>query len=290
MYMGQNKKNGINIEKFNSIYYFEFGKDFTHTPESHDFWEMVYVDNGRINAISDGRGFMLEQGQVIFHEPMEVHAHISDKHVANNMMVISFTTQSENMNFFKNKILTLDKTSKTILSLFLKEARNALGHIPNDYSNKETLHFIPSVFGGEQLLLCYFTEFLITLIRNGSNAQGNITSAKSSRDIAVNSMSELIVEYMKKNLSSNLTLKNLCEHFIIGKTQLCQIFNQNLGQSPMEYYSGLKIEEAKKLLREKNYSVTQISDMLGYSSVHTFSRAFKQAAGFSPTAYMHSIL
>ena len=95
---------------------------------------------------------------------------------------------------------------------------------------------------------------------------------------------------MKKNLSSNLTLKNLCEHFIIGKTQLCQIFNQNLGQSPMEYYSSLKIEEAKKLLREKNYSVTQISDMLGYSSVHTFSRAFKQAAGFSPTAYMHSIL
>ncbi len=290
MYSSQNKKNEINIEKFNSIYYFEFGKDFTHTPESHNFWEMVYVDNGRINAISDGKAFMLEQGQVIFHEPMEVHAHISDKHVANNMMVISFTTQCENMDFFKNKILTLDKTAKTILSLFLKEAKNALGHIPNDYSNKETLNFIPSIFGGEQLLLCYFTEFLITLIRKGSNSQGSITSAKSSRDIAANSTSELIVEYMKKNLSSNLTLKNLCEHFIIGKTQLCQIFNQNLGQSPMEYYSSLKIEEAKKLLREKNYSVTQISDMLGYSSVHTFSRAFKQAAGFSPTAYMHSIL
>ena len=107
MYSSQNKKNVINIEKFNSIYYFEFGKDFTHTPESHNFWEMVYVDNGRINAISDGKGFMLEQGQVIFHEPMEVHAHISDKHVANNMMVISFTTQSENMDFFKNKNLPL---------------------------------------------------------------------------------------------------------------------------------------------------------------------------------------
>lgn len=290
MYSSQNKKNKIDIEKFNSIYYFEFSKDFTHTPESHNFWEMVYVDKGRINAISDGKGFMLEQGQVIFHEPMEVHAHISDKHVTNNMMVVSFTTQSENMNFFKNKTLTLDKTSKTILSLFLNEAKNALGHIPSDYSNKEALNFIPSIFGGEQLLICYFTEFLITLIRKGNDTQSNITSAKSSRDIAANSMSDMIVEYMKKNLSANLNLKNLCEHFIIGKTQLCQIFNQNLGQSPMEYYSSLKIEEAKKLLREKSYSVTQISDMLGYSSVHTFSRAFKHAAGFSPTAYMHSIL
>ena len=233
---------------------------------------------------------MLEQGQVIFHEPMEVHAHISDKRVANNMMVVSFSTQSEYMDFFKNKIITLDKPAKTILSLFLKEAKNALGHIPNDYSNKESLNFVPSVFGGEQLLLCYFTEFLIMLIRNGSNSHGNLPPEKSSRDIPANSMSELIVDYMKKNLSSNLTLKSLCEHFIIGKTQLCQIFNQNIGQSPMEYYSNLKIAEAKKLLREKNYSVTQISDMLGYSSVHTFSRAFKQAAGFSPTAYMNSIL
>ena len=36
----------INIKGFNSIYYFEFGKNFSHTPERHNFWEMVYVDKG----------------------------------------------------------------------------------------------------------------------------------------------------------------------------------------------------------------------------------------------------
>ncbi len=58
----------------------------------------------------------------------------------------------------------------------------------------------------------------------------------------------------------------------------------------MEYYMDLKMKEAKKLIREKNYSVSQISDMLGYSSVHIFSRAFKKAVGMSPTAYSKSII
>lgn len=56
-----------------------------------------------------------------------------------------------------------------------------------------------------------------------------------------------------------------------------------------KYYAELKIIEAKKLLREEKYSVTQIADMLGYSSVHTFSRAFRNVEGFSPTDYLGSL-
>lgn len=280
----------INIEGFNSIYYFEFGKDFSHTPERHDFWEMVYVDKGRINAIADGVGCVLEQGQAIFHEPMEIHAHISDKRVANNMLVVSFTTKSAAMEFFKGKTFTIDKTAKTLLSLFLEEAKNVLGKIPGDYNNKDNLHFLPEVFGGSQLLQCYFTELLIRLIRSGSLLGEEVLVNKKSRDIASNSISELMTEYMKNNIYSNLTQKEMCSHFMIGKTQFCKIFQENVGQSPMEYYAELRMNEAKKLLREKNDSVAQIADKLGYSSIHTFSRAFKKAVGFSPTAYARSIL
>ena len=52
----------------------------------------------------------------------------------------------------------------------------------------------------------------------------------------------------------------------------------------------LFMKEAKKLLREKNHSITQISELLGYSSIHIFSRAFKKAVGLSPTAYIKSII
>lgn len=289
MFKTQKIKYEIEIEGFNSIYYFEFGKDFSHTPEKHNFWEMVYVDDGEIIAITNGIGCRLRQGQVIFHEPMEIHAHTSDNRVANNMLVVSFTTNSEIMKYFKSKTFTLDKTSKTLLSLFVEEAKNALGTISSDYEDKGDLHFTPDVFGSTQLLQCYFTEFLIRLIRSGNELSSNVFFSKTSRNIANNSISELICDYMRSNIYSNITLKDVCSQFLQGKTQLCKIFRESTGQSPMEHYMNLKIKEAKKLIREKNLSVTEISDMLGYSSVHIFSRAFKKAVGKSPTAYAKSI-
>lgn len=280
----------ITVKGFHSIYYFEFGKDFSHAPEKHDFWEMVYVDNGRINAVTNGIGCTLEQGQAIFHQPNEVHAHVSDNRVPNNMLVISFTASGDKMSFFKNKTFTFDKTSKALLSLFLQEAKNALGTIPSDYKNKKALKFLPDVFGAAQLLQCYFTELLICLVRSGSNLSERVAASKQAYKVASNSLCELITDYLKSNAYSRLTLDSLCEHFLLGKTQLCKIFREGTGQSPMDYFSEIKIAEAKKLLREKKYSVSQISDMLGYSTMHNFTRAFKNKTSLSPTAYMKSIL
>ena len=283
-------KEEIKIQGFNSIYYFELGKDFTHEPEAHDFWEMVYVDNGNIYAITDGVGCNLSQGQVIFHKPMELHAHISDKKAPNNMLVVAFTARGEAMEYFKGRTFTLDKTGKILLSLFLEEAKNALVKIPGNYNNKGNLDFSQSSFGSVQLLECHFTEFLIKLMRIGNKASTRLVSDEKSRNLATNSLCELISEHMKKHTYGNLTLKELCTTFSMGKTRMCKIFSEWSGKSPMEYYAVLKISEAKKLLRENSHSVSQIAELLGYTTIHNFSRAFKKAAGLSPTAYIKSIL
>ena len=75
----------------------------------------------------------------------------------------------------------------------------------------------------------------------------------------------------------------------MGKTQLCTLFKEHCGEGPIEYYSMLKIARAKKLLLD-GVSVSKISDMLGYSSIHNFSRAFKKTVGVSPTEYKKKII
>lgn len=282
-------KTDIHIKGFNSIYYFEFGKNFTHSPEKHDFWEMVFVDAGRIIAITDGVGCMLNQGQAIFHEPNEIHAHVSDTQTPNNMLVISFTTDSEIMKFFSKKTFTLDKTSKTLLSLFIEETKDALGKIPGDYNNRNPLDFSDARIGSTQLLSCYFSEFLIKLLRSGTNAGRKISHGEGMRRVTQDSITRLICDYLKENVYSAITLEDICTHFLMGKSQLCAIFRDNTGTSIMNCYTDLKIAEAKKLLRDNCYSVSQISDMLKYSCIHTFSRAFKQKVGFSPAEYRKSI-
>ncbi len=283
-------KNQVNIDGFHSIYYFEFGKGFSHTPEKHDFWEMVYVDKGKIIAITDGIGCSLEQGQVIFHEPGEVHSHISNQEVANNMLVVSFSSQSPVMDFFRKKTFTLDKTACTLLSLFLQEAKNALETIPNNYNNKADLNFSKEKFGSTQLMACHFTEILIKLYRNGTELGERFYPNSQSRFIGKNSTVELIIEYMKDHLYDTVTLPDLCEHFMLGKSQLSLIFKEFTQKSPMQYYGELKIQEAKKLLREDTLSVSEITDLLCFTGIHNFSRSFKRITGFSPTEYKKSIL
>ena len=51
----------------------------------------------------------------------------------------------------------------------------------------------------------------------------------------------------------------------------------------------MKIDEAKKLISMKKYSVTEITSMLGFTSVHYFSRLFKQITDMTPTEYARSI-
>lgn len=278
----------LRIEGFNSIYYFEFGKDFSHPPEKHDFWELVYVDSGEIIAVTDGLGRSLRQGQVIFHKPGEVHAHVSNRVVSNNMLVVSFTARGKGMKYFDDRIFDLDKTAKTLLTLFIGEAKNALGALPGEYANKDPLDFSAAPVGSMQLMECYLTELLLVLQRSGQVGE-RVIRREGSLELAQSSMMELILNYMKENIGRDLTYHDICREFLMGKSRLYQLFEEQVGQSPMDYFSSLKMNEAKRLLREGALSVSQISDRLAFSSIHNFSRAFKKRIGLSPTAYRKKI-
>ncbi len=288
-YKLQHLPHEIDIKGFNSIYYFEFGKDFSHPPEKHDFWEMVYVDSGDINAVTDGLGRTLSQGQVIFHRPMEIHAHVSDKKVPNSMLVISFTSNSPAMEFFDKKVFNLGKTERTLLKLFISEARVALGAIPGEYGNKNALDFSSASPISYQLLECYLTEFLLILKHSGESCGTRMRRSEMARELGQSSTMELICDYLKSNVYENIKLGDICAKFFMGKSQLCKLFDDYLGEGPIEYFSKLKMAEAKKLLRDGETSVSKISDVLGYSSIHNFSRAFKKSIGLSPSEYRKKI-
>ena len=184
----------ISITGFHSIYYFEFDKHFYHAPERHDFWELVYVDYGSINAVVDGVGCSLEKGQVIFHEPMEAHCHVANQRNASNVVVISFSCDSPLMSFFHKKIFSLQKAPQKILSLFLSEAGNALGQLCGDYQNKSPLDFSHAKPGAVQLMQCYLVEFLFSLIRGDETFVETLRPTPSTRQIAENSLADSIIE------------------------------------------------------------------------------------------------
>ncbi len=280
----------IAITGFHSIYYFEFDIDFYHPPETHDFWELVYVDYGNINAVVDGVGCTLTKGQMIFHQPMESHSHIGNGQDAGNVVVISFACDSPVMSFFNKKIFTLEKNSQKILSLFLGEASNALGNIRSDYKDTSKLDFSKAPLGSLQLMQGYLAEFLFSIIRN--NNTSSVTALKATqhtRQMAETSLTDSIIYFIQENIDKAPSLEMLCSRFSLSRTYLCRIFKDSTGTSPVNYWIKLKIKEAKKLLREGNKNISQISDILGYSNIHHFTRMFKRFTGMSPSAYKTSL-
>ena len=95
--------NVLNITKFLSFHYYEFDKDFYHKGESHNSWELVYVDSGAFEVVADDTSFILKQGEIAFHRPNEFHALHSDKKTASNVFIMTFSCSSKAMNFFTKK-------------------------------------------------------------------------------------------------------------------------------------------------------------------------------------------
>lgn len=64
----------INIESIVTIHYFEYMKNFVFQGESHDFWELLYVDKGEVSVRAENEWLTLHAGDIIFHRPNEFHA------------------------------------------------------------------------------------------------------------------------------------------------------------------------------------------------------------------------
>ena len=99
---------------------------------------------------------------------------------------------------------------------------------------------------------------------------------------------EQILSYLSDHVYENLTVAEICRDNMISKSQLQNIFHQYKGCGVIEYFSRMKIDTAKKLIRENRYSYSQIANMLNYSSYQYFSLQFKKYTRMSPSEYNSS--
>jgi AraC family transcriptional regulator len=94
-----------------------------------------------------------------------------------------------------------------------------------------------------------------------------------------------VIDTMRENLGEELTIDDMARTALFSKFYFCRIFRQATGVSPARFLSALRLQEAKRLLLTTEWSVADISNRVGYSSVGTFSSRFKQCVCVSPTTY-----
>ena len=275
------------VKKIITIHYFEFNKDFCYVGEKHDFWELVYVDRGEAAVLADDTWHRVGQGKMAFHKPGEFHNLRANGSIAPNIIIVTFECKSPAMRFFQDKIVDISTAERHLLATIIKEASGVFCTPFDDVLSKCLVRSTEThQLGAEQLIKISMEQLLISIYWNNAiRKDKNMTVLKERME---NDIAENVIEYLKDNVGLPLRFSDVCSYAKISPTGLRTAFKAKTEKSVMQYFRELKIHHAKVLIRENNYNMTQISELLGYENIHHFSRQFKQIAKMSPTEYARS--
>lgn len=294
-YLGLDLKDSLHIEKIYSIHYFEYMNDFSFPGESHNFWELLYIDKGEINVTAGKSSHIMKKGEILFHEPNEFHNVQANGVIAPNLIVISFNCNNQAMEFFRKKQFKIDEVERNLLAEIIIEARRCLDcrlddpYLPNPPMKTAEL------FGAEQMIRLHLEHFLIHLYRRYTSpiaSTRNLDKTIPQKMTKSRSDTEIynrVLNYLNQKICTQITIEEICKDNMVGRSQLQKIFKAQTDLGIIEYFSTLKIDTAKQLIRTNHMNFTQISEYLGYSSIHYFSRQFKKITGMTPSEYASSI-
>ncbi len=283
-YVGTRLREEIPVKELVSVHYFEFSKDYHFAGESHDFWELLYVDNGELGIKADDTEFKLKSGDIIIHRPNEWHAQLADGVTAPSVAIFSFKSSAQALESLGGKCFHMGSRQRTLISHILEESVKAFSNPLDELYTKKLVRRDNAPIGSEQLIKNYITELLISILRD----EASPAESSLKRNIDSGLFAD-ISAYMEERLGSKISLDDIARYAGISKTAVKQLFKQKAGFGACEFFTRMKIERAKEYIREGNYNFTEIAELLGYDSIHYFSRQFKNYVKMSPTEYSGSI-
>ena len=281
----------FNVENVVTIFYMEFSKDFYYEGESHDFWEMVYIDKGEMLCTANKKKFTLKGGELTFHKPNEFHNLSSNKSTAPNVSIITFVCSSPAMSYFEGKIFKLTEKEKSFLSMLFEEGLSAYSLLDNKNPLVQKLiKREDAPFGSSQMTKNLLEAFLIKLSRYKDNLDKEERAQFKFHGTEVPYELKEVLTTLEENIYGTITVEQLANKVNKSSSTIKNIFNRHIGGGIIKYYNKLKINESKKLIREGKYNISQISEMLGFDTPQYFSICFKKATKMSPTEYKNSIM
>ena len=242
-----------------------FPNNFNFDGEKHNFWEMVYVLDGKIEVTEDEKVYIMSEKDIIFHAPNEFHRICSAENTCPRVLNVSFRTNGELPEHLKNGVLHLS----TALHNEYTHIVDMIQSCQIQRNKNESTDFFEAS--------CRLSAFFMRLARE-SHAIDSFPSSTAAQTYSS------IVELMNKQLYSNLSLEDFAKENYISVSYIKKLFSHYAGISPKKYYINLRIAEAQKLLLS-NTPISGIAEKMNFSSASYFTIFFKTYTGYTPMQY-----
>ena len=153
---------------------------------------------------------------------------------------------------------------------------NRMGYCASALEESDTEDALEQGGASMEAAMAYAEKILQKAIEIRDENSGN-----KNRDILENS-----IEYIKNHyMDENMSLNAVAQVANISANHFSALFSQNIGQTFIEYLTGIRMEHAKELLRCTGKRASEIALEVGYKDSHYFSYLFKKTQGMTPSDY-----
>ena len=259
----------LRVDGLYTFFYQEREQGFVFSGESHPMPELTYVDQGELHSVADGQDILLKQGDIAIFGPNQWHMHYADIGVAPRYVTITFDLEGADLTPLLNKKLVAPQQAVALLQQMLQEQERM-----DAYSN--------------DMIISQLNMLLLILLREEAAPR----AGKLQTSNAVHSENEIIrqaQQFVSAHIREKLSVPLVARQVDVSPSYLTALFHKNLQISPGEYIRRIKLQESKQMIRENNLNFTEIAAALQYSTVHHFSRQFKEKFGITPTEYAKSV-
>ena len=257
------------VESVYTFFYQEKEQGFVFPGEAHHMLELTYVDQGSLHSVADGQDLLLEQGDITIYTADQWHMQYADIGVAPRFVTISFELSGDDLSCLKNRKITAPQQVVTLLQQMLREEESA-----DEFS--------------ADMIIAMLGQVLMLLLRQAKSP----TTDRLKTSNNLNSENQIIrraQQYISDHLTEKLSVPLVAQMVDVSPSYLTALFHKNLQISPAEYIRRLKLQASKQMIRENSMTFTEIAAALQYSTVHHFSRQFKEKFGITPTEYAKSV-
>ena len=268
--------------EFGNILLRQVGRLYCHSStviETHthsDLFELTVITAGKGTVYTDGIPCEVRAGDIYFSFPHEDHCIISDEKDPLQYDFFAFSTT--------------DAELQKQLDRIVAEYASAFERVFSD--NSLTLLVAGAIFEmrlgdnfSHTMLTHICEQIVIRTIREFSQKNKDSKSKKELEGSEAQIICYRAMSYIDNHITSIKSLTEISEAMNYNYSYLSYLFKKTTGTALTDYYRRRRLEESKRLLRENSKSISTIAEILNYSSLYTFSRAFKAEYGISPNQF-----
>ena len=242
----------------------------------HDFYEVYFFLNGRVEYWVEGRIYYLEPGDLLLINPMELHRPIVDPESPTYERIVLWINKAYLESLTEDGQLSrcFDPSLPNLIRPTAAERTNLTAWLSNLVRETYSRDFCSeySAFG-------IFLQLMVNLNRIALHTQ------PQQEETAVSDLVDQVLHYIGRHINETLTLDSIAERFFVSKYHLSHTFTREVGVSLHRYITMRRLLMARQLLAT-GMSAGQVSSTCGFSDYTSFYRAFKAEYGISPGAVL----